>query len=535
MAGSSDDDDVAGPSARLAPFRAFISYSHADGRIARNLQRRLETYRVPRRLADRVAPLGKTRGAVGPLFRDREDLPASVDLSEAVKQAIARSRTLIVLCSPAAAQSPWVAREIALFRSIHPDRKILAALIAGAPSEAFPPALFVDGTEPVAADFRRSGDGSRLAFLKLVAGMLELPLDALIQRDAHRRQRRVTAVTVAALAVVLVLAAMTILAISERREAERRRADAEGLVEFMLSDLRPRLEGVGRLEIMREVNRRAIGYYEDQGDPESLPDDSLERRARVIGAMGQDDENGGHLDLAEARYQILHRTTEALLAKHPGDPARTLAHARSVNRLALLALTRGRLAEGDARFHQVQQMLGSIAAWGHTRPEWLRLSAFAHGNRCATMLKRGVRGSGILVDCQAAVAFTEQLATMPPADPSAFYDLVFHYLWLARAQFAAGRPVSARRSETRYLALVRTLAARDPDNMLWREQQMELYVHHARILRARDETAAARVFLLEARKINTALVARDRSNAVWSRYRSRIARLLEGETDDGDE
>jgi hypothetical protein len=298
-------------------FRAFVSYSHSDSTAARRLQRQLETDRVPKRFVDRVPELGQPRGRIGPIFRDREDLPASGDLSEAVKEAIARSSALVVLCSPDAARSRWVAQEIELFRTMYPRRPILAALLRGEPNVAFPPALLSEGAEPAAADFRRGvGDGQRLAFLKIVAGILAVPLDELIQRDAQRRHRRVTAVTFAALAAMLVLAGMTIMAINARNEAQRQRAEAEGLVEFMLTDLRQRLKGVGRLDVMGEVNERAIRYYEDQPTG-SLPDGSLEREARIIGAMGEDAENKGDLKSAEQRYQTLYRATAALLAKRP--------------------------------------------------------------------------------------------------------------------------------------------------------------------------------------------------------------------------
>lgn len=515
---------------QVAPrFRAFVSYSHADAANARWLQGRLEAYRVPGRLAHRLGPLGDGRGRMGQVFRDREDLPAAADLSAAVRDAIAGSQALIIVCSPAAARSRWVAREITLFAAIHPDRPILAALFDGEPEQALPPALADNGAEPLAADFRQAGDGRRLAFLKLVAGLLALPLDELIQRDAQRRQRRVTAVTVAAMAMMLVLSAMTAVALSARYEAEQQRAEAEGLVSYMLTDLRERLKGVGRLDIMDDVNRRAIAFYADQGRPETLPDDSLERRAMIIGAMGEDAQNAGDLNLAETRYLILHKTTQALLAKHPRDPARIFAHARSENRLALLAITRERLVEAAERLRRTRALLATISDWGVERADWLRLSAYAHGNSCATLLKRRLPARRALPECTGAVALNERLAALFPGDRGASYDLVFHYLWLAEAQIAADRPAEARVSQARYLDLMRRQIARDPDNMLWREQEMELYVRHARLLRSAGDAPAGRRFLVAAKGLADRLIARDPNNSVWSRYRSRVSQILKEE------
>ena len=82
-------------------------------------------------------PAGRKR-RLGPIFRDREELPASEDLSASVRAALAASDVLVVLCSPEARASRWVAREIELFREIGPDRPILAAIVRGEPGEAFP-------------------------------------------------------------------------------------------------------------------------------------------------------------------------------------------------------------------------------------------------------------------------------------------------------------------------------------------------------------------------------------------------------------
>lgn len=527
---ASDGTAVEGASAAAARFRAFVSYSHADTAIARRLQKRLETYRIPGRLAGRIPLPGAAQGRVGPVFRDREDLPASADLSEAVREALAGSQALIVLCSPDAARSKWVAREIALFRALHPNAPILAALIRGTPDESFPPEIRKDGAEPLAADFRRAGDGRKLAFLKVVAGILRIPLDELIQREGQRRQRRVMAVTAAAIVAMLILATMTILAIDARREAERQRAEAErqrgeaeGLIEYMLTDLRPRLKAVGRLEIMTNVNRRALLYYKRQGDFDKLSDDSLELRARFVGAMGEDVENSGDHALAAARYDVLYRATAARLVKDPGNPERALAHADSVNRVALLAITDGRFDDARPHLTRLRHLLGSIRAWGREKPEWLRLSAFLHGNSCAMTMKGDARSAPPLAMCRDAVRYNQAWLDSTNGDGKASYALVFHLLWLAQAQLAAGEAASARRTQDRYLELLEAMRAREPGNMDWSQQRMEVYARHATFLQARGDRARARHYTEKARALSRELAAYDPRNAVWSKYQKRLS------------
>ena len=85
-----------------------------------------------------------------------------------------------------------------------------------------------------------------------------------------------TAVTIAALAAMLIMAALAWFALDARREAERQRAEAEGQIEFMLTDLREKLSGVGRLDIMTAVNRHALAYSDRQGDLSALSAESAD-------------------------------------------------------------------------------------------------------------------------------------------------------------------------------------------------------------------------------------------------------------------
>src|SRR5262249_5363291 len=87
---------------------AFISYSHHDQSWAEWLHRVIETYRVPKRLVGRESMNGPVPKRLYPVFRDRDELPASADLNERVTTALAQSYYLIVICSPRSAVSRWV-------------------------------------------------------------------------------------------------------------------------------------------------------------------------------------------------------------------------------------------------------------------------------------------------------------------------------------------------------------------------------------------------------------------------------------------
>src|SRR5215472_12904689 len=100
-------------------FWAFISYSHQDAAAAEQLHRALEGYVAPRRLVGRETAAGPAPRRFRPIFRDRGDLAANPDLRESIAKVLANTGFLIVVCSPAAARSPWVEEEIVQFKRLH--------------------------------------------------------------------------------------------------------------------------------------------------------------------------------------------------------------------------------------------------------------------------------------------------------------------------------------------------------------------------------------------------------------------------------
>ncbi|MEH3102749.1 MAG: toll/interleukin-1 receptor domain-containing protein [Sphingomonas phyllosphaerae] len=266
-------------------YAAFISYSHADGAAARWLHRRLETFRMPRALVGTPSSVGPVQRKLLPSFRDRDELAASGDLGTELRAALAASRFQIVLCSPRAAQSRWVNEEILSFKRLHGEHRTLALIVSGEPyagdeRECFPPALrFQLGAdqnlstipaEPIAADIRPGKDGRRLAALKLIAGVAGVPLDALVRRDAARRQRRLMWITAASLVVAAVTVGLAIYAEGQRRVAVRQRELADKSLDFLIGTFQianPATENprtITALTILDRASHRAASELADE-------------------------------------------------------------------------------------------------------------------------------------------------------------------------------------------------------------------------------------------------------------------------------
>ncbi|HEY5713272.1 MAG TPA: toll/interleukin-1 receptor domain-containing protein [Allosphingosinicella sp.] len=512
-----------------APIRytAFLSYSHKDAAAAARLHRRLETYRLPKRLVGSETAHGQVPDRLWPIFRDREELPAATDLSETVRSALSQSGALIILCSPNSAGSLWVAEEIQTFRALHPDRPILAAILDGSPPDCFPAALRASGNdgkwhEPLAADLRARGDGGHLGLLKLVAGITGVGLDSLVQRDAARRIHRVMVVTTVAVVAMLIMAAMAWFALDARREAERQRAEAEGMAKFMLTDLREKLREVGRLDIMRAANERALAYHNNQLRLYHRTTDQI-MRARVLQAIGEDDIERGNLDVAIVNLREAHRITGDQLARVPSDPQRLFDHARSeywIGRVHELRREWPLAQRQYVRFANATQRLIEAAP---TNPDYLMeagWSAFDLGN---VQLNGTSDFAGAQSSYERAIHWFGRAATARPRNEDSMRAQANAYAALADSFYMRAdwqRSLMARLQQYR---MVEALHRANPSNLesafRYALAERGLAVAFIKV----GNRANARLHMLEAYRWSLNLRRRDPGNAEWLLFGAQVA------------
>ena len=169
-------------------YDAFISYSHHDLESARWLQKKLETFRIPEDLVEDW-PHGKKLH----IFRDQTDL-AGIELTEALEKELRQSRYLIVICSPSSASSHWVNEEIRYFRSLGRNGKIIPFIVDGEPEsddselECYPAAFRQEGgSSLLGANIKELG--KEKAFLRLLAILLDVRFDRLVDREKQRKRR----------------------------------------------------------------------------------------------------------------------------------------------------------------------------------------------------------------------------------------------------------------------------------------------------------------------------------------------------------
>ncbi len=519
---------------------AFISYSHQDQSWGRWLHRALERYRVPPRLVGLPIAAGVIPARLSPIFRDRDELPTATDLGRSVGEALQQSWCLIVVCSPAAAQSRWVNEEVRQFQLLGRAERIHFLIVDEAPgAPSFPPALFAmqrDGAaaaEPIAADARRSGDGKSHARLKLIAGILGISYDKLVQREHQRGYRRMATIAIAATFALAVLTVFTVVAITSRREAEAQRGHAESLVEFMLGDLRQKLEPEGQLSTLDAVGKQALAYYAAQ-DPASLDADALARRARALHMIGEVDDQRGRLDDALGVFKQAANSTGELLARDKDNPKRIFDHAQSVYWVGEIAFERGEAATAEAAFNNYKALATRLTGIDPGNADWQAEVEYADSDLGTLLIGQG-RVDDAAASFEPALVVAEALARRAPNDHARRTELAQAHAWLADARAGQGRLADAVAQRQAEIGISEEILAENPKN---RDAKSALLVaeHELGSLSlVRGKLSMALSQLQRSVALADELLEADPENAVTASYSaSAYAQLGEAADDAGD-
>ncbi len=536
---SIDRAPEAGADVRRVPrlrtrYYAFLSYSHQDKELADWLHRELERFRVPHSLAGKLTANGVVPRRLVPIFRDQQDLSAGGDLAEEIKAALAASQFLIVLCSPTAAKSRWTNQEVESFKRTRPEGCVLAAIASGEPfasdmpgreaEECFPPGLrykydrrghqTAKRAEPLAADFREGAEGKRTAFLKLVAGMLGVGLDELVQREQTRRHRQLAWLAAASLAGMAVTSTLAITAIQARDAATEQRREAEGLIGFMLGDLKDKLEPIGRLDVLDAVGAKALAYYQKQ-DKSQLSDTSLAQRSKALTLMGQIATDKGDLDSGLRLYKEAFASTAELLRRQPDDPQRIFDHAQNVFYVGDIARHRqdGRMAEWA--MHEYKRMATELIQTDPTNPKWQMEGIYADTNLGTLLVDKG-RYSEAAAVFENSLADREKLAAGAPDNVEYKKALISSLAWLGEAREKEGRLDDGLASREREIALLQPYIDDPKSDTHFRRDAIVAYRAAGRLNVVRGNDAKGNEQLRAGVSVGEALLQAEPQNTDWA-------------------
>jgi serine/threonine-protein kinase len=259
-----------------------------------------------------------------------------------------------------------------------------------------------------------------------------------IGKFVRRHRLGVAAGTLAASAIVVGVT----LALWQAREAQRQRVQAEGLIEFMLGDLRKKLQPVGRLDALDAVGEKALGYYAQQ-ERGAMNADALGRKARALHLIGEIAEQRGRLEDAAKVFEQAAQSTATLLARDPGNAQRIFDHSQSVYWVGYVAWRRNQWTQAQQEFEQYQGLAERLVRVAPDKSEWRPEPAYAAINLGVALLEDG-RAAEALRSFERG---RDGMQALVKDQPDLRFSLGNAWGWVAKAREAQGDLAGALRAQ----------------------------------------------------------------------------------------
>ncbi len=424
---------------------------------------------MPRKLVGTVTDVGKVPPRVNPVFRDRDDLSAADDLGGIVQQALEDSENLIVVCSPQAAASHWVNEEIRHFARLGRQDQIFCIIVDGDPAGAgtdsacFPKALAEIGMqEPLAADVRQWADGKSLSKLKIVAGMLGLPLDQLRRRDLQKRQKVWAFAAVAAIAS----AAVMISAVTSQITAQQRRESGESLVAYKLGELRTMLnvqddpEELVRLSQWSE--RDLDKLIEQAGEGKQ----ALVRSAMDLRKMGNDLYYSGALTQALEKYQQSWALLAVNYRRDRSNQASFFEIGQAEFYIGQVLFNQGDLESAEQAFMSYAEITRRLIILHPENADWVLEMAYALTNLGVLQKEQDANNpERHLQLIQSALEYNQIALVLDPQNEYYKSELGQSHAFLADAQTGICDLEGALQSREKHVSLERDILKNDNENV----------------------------------------------------------------------
>ena len=252
-------------------YKAFISYRRLpkDEKIAENLQKKLECYKIPPKTSDdhkyEVDKLEKNSFQIlnhkiemekswkkkqWKIFRDETDLPTSGDLSSEILRALQNSEFLILVLSPEFKESEWCMEELRHYKELHHGNTthIISCIVHGEPNDVFVPELLESKEQIQSEDgeiswisrkvkpfapLMAAKDGKwnhkqfQKGFLRIAAQLIGCEYDDLVQREKKRKQKnKIKNIIIGAFVILSVVTIIFIVLFINEQKVRKQKEEA---------------------------------------------------------------------------------------------------------------------------------------------------------------------------------------------------------------------------------------------------------------------------------------------------------------------
>jgi serine/threonine-protein kinase len=345
---------------------------------------------------------------------------------------------------------------------------------------------------------------------------------------AHRRRRLVAAYGAVATVVLIVVTVLAVQSVQARKEADRRRDQAEGLIGFMLGDLRQKLTPVGRLEILDDVGVKAMEYFAAVPE-EQLTDDELFRRSTALRQIGEVRIEQGSLASALAPLQESLTLARELVQRDPANGEWQLGLGTSHYWIGFIHWRQGELEPALAQFRIYLDITRTLTAQDPANTTWQIEQAYAHTN-IGRVLEAQSKPDEALAEYRSSQRITRALLAKSPGVTEWRLFLAEGHNSIGKVLEKMGRLGDALSEYLADLRIKEFLAAGEPGNMLWQERLGTSHNYVGVVLEALGRPDEAHAQYERAVTLSERLVANDPTNARWRQglgaNHARLGRVL---------
>lgn len=329
------------------------------------------------------------------------------------------------------------------------------------------------------------------------------------QALARAQQRRRAAGWAAAVMVIMfaVVSLFAWQARQAREHADLRRTQAEGLIDFMLVDLRGKLEPLGKLAILDDVGKRALEYF--AAVPESeLSDTELQSRVNALRQLGEVRVALGKLPEATEAFREALRLSEGLAARAPRDTERQFELGQSHFWVGYLLWQQKDPAGAMAPFRAYLAISEALVARDPRNHKWMLELAYAHSNIGSAARDLGDHASAQTA-LRASAGLMETLLAQTPDDDGLRSELGHVHAKLGDLLVYLGDLRGATEWFEKYRGAMQSLVERKPDDMARLRYLGYAHGHLGDVLRDRGDLDGAMAHYQADLKIAERLVAHD--------------------------
>lgn len=355
-----------------------------------------------------------------------------------------------------------------------------------------------------------------------------------IQSSLHseRRSERMRIAVMAAVTCLALLAGcLGLAARSAQSRAEAHRADAEGLMTYMLGEFADKLRPLGKLDLLDSVSTRALTYLANpaHGDHDLS---TLEQRAKSLQLIAEVRISRGDPIGANTALQAARELIRTRLAMLPNDPALLKSAGENAFWLGQIHLDQKDWDQAQQHFEAYRAYADRLVAAAPATSEGWMEQSYAHNSLGTLALRRGnVRRAA--EEFTLSVDLKTRANGTAPGDKQQAADLADSLSWLATAQMQLGKLELAQSLYARQLSLLQNLHAAYPDDMVWVKELSAAWSYQSDLKQARGDLAASHADVRQAYQLLRQGVEKDPSNRNWQRLMHIAAlRMLETEAAD---